>query len=168
MPEELTTKTDLVLAMDREWEALKHTIDHADPSELTDKTDPAGWSSKDHLDHLASWANSVLVAVRDGRPRWEGLGIDRALFETEGYDEKNEVIRQLSLDLSLDEVVARLTSIYLEVRRIVDEMSDADLLKPFADYVDGGSGETLMRRIAGSFPRHFREHQEYIERILHS
>lgn len=168
MPEELTTKTDLILAMDREWEALKHTIDHAAPSELTGKTDPAGWSSKDHLDHLASWANSVLVPLRDGRPRWEGLGIDRALFDTEGYDEKNEVIRQHSRGLSLEEVVARLESIYLEVRRIVDEKPDADLLRPFLDYAEGGSGETLMRRIEGSFPRHFREHREYIERILHS
>jgi len=168
MSDQITTKTDLILAMDREWEVLQRLIAGAGEPELTHKTDAAGWSSKDHLAHLAAWGNSVLLMVRDGTPRWDGLGIDRAIFSTENYDEENKVIRKQTSDWSLAQVTAHLENVYLEFRRMVDEMSDADLLRPLSDYAEGGEGETLMRRILGTFPWHFEEHREYIERILTS
>lgn len=166
MTDEITTRTELLLAMDREWEALERLLEHTSDRELTGKTDAKGWSSKDHLAHLATWGESVVRMIRDGVPRWEGLGLNRELYEAPGWDEKNEEIRQRSQVDTLEEVRAHLDNVHHDMRRIVDGMGDAELLRPLAEVADGGKGETIMRRVLGSFPWHYAEHREYIERIL--
>lgn len=166
MSDEITTRTELLLSMDREWEALERLLEHADTDDLVGKTDPAGWSSKDHLAHLATWGQSAISMIRDGTSRWDGLGISRGLYETPGWDEKNEAIRQQSEGDSLDAVRAHLDNVHHDMRRIVDGMTDADLLRPLAEVAEGGEGETIMRRILGTFPWHVAEHRAYIERIL--
>lgn len=164
----ITSKAELLPAMELEWEALKRTARAADEQDLIDKTDPAGWSSKDHLAHLATWARSVIRMVREGTPRWEGLGISKEVYDTDGWDEKNEVIRQNTQGVSLDEVMSQLESIQREIVEIVEEMPDDELNRPLADFAEGGDGETLIRRIVGTYPDHYEEHRIYIERILAS
>jgi hypothetical protein len=162
----IATKADLLPALDREWVALRQLVDGTDSTALVDRTDPAGWSSKDHLAHLATWARSVIQMVREGVPRWEGLGISKAVYDTPGWDEKNEVIRQASRKVSLTEVMQQLTDIQNDIVKIVDEMSDEELNRPIAEFAEGGEGESLIRRIVGTFPDHYEEHRVYIERIL--
>lgn len=88
------------------------------------------------------------------------------MFETPGWDDKNEAIRQQSQVESLDEVRAHLERVHHDMRRIVDAMSDAELSCPLADVAEGGNGETIIRRLLGTFVWHVAEHREYIGRIL--
>lgn len=162
----ITTRSELLPALEHEWEALTRTVAEADEPDLVSKTDAAGWSSKDHLAHLATWARSVMRMVREGTPRWQGLGISKAVYDSDGWDQKNEVIRQNTQEMSLDEVMRELGSIQRDIVRIVDEMPDEELKRPLADFAEGGEGETLIRRIVGTFPDHYEEHRIYIERIL--
>lgn len=162
----IVTTSDLMPALDTEWNALKRLVEQSRDADLTGKTDAAGWSSKDHLAHLATWAHSVVRMVREGTPRWEGLGISKAVYETPGWDEKNEIIRQATRDLPLDEVMRRLEDIQRDIVGIVEGMSDEELNRSLADFAEGGEGESLIRRIVGTFPDHYEEHRIYIEYIL--
>jgi len=162
----IMSKAQLLTKLERAWDALQRTIDASDEEALTTRTDPAGWSSKDHLAHLAAWANSVLVMIRDGRPQWEGLGIDKAMFDTEGYDEENEVIRQQTVDWPLQRVTSHLSDIHQELVRVVTGMSDDDLMKPCSAFVEGGRDVPIIQMVDGDGPNHYDEHREYIERIL--
>jgi hypothetical protein len=162
----ITSKDELLSALDVEWRALRRVVDEAEPEALTAQTDAAGWTSTDHLAHLAVWARSVVRMVREGIPRWEGLGISRAVYETPGWDEKNEVIRQNTRGMSSDAVMAELAAIQRDIVAIVGELTDVELNRPLAEFADGGEGETLIRRIVGTFPDHYEEHRGYIGRIL--
>jgi hypothetical protein len=166
MTDVVMSKAQLMTKFERAWNALQSTLDEANDADLTSKTDAAGWSGKDHLAHLADWANSVLVMVRDGRPQWEGLGIDKELFDTGGYDEQNEVIRQQSVDLPLKKVRSQLTDVHKEIVRILEGMSDSDLMRPCSDFVAGGQDVEIVHKLNGNGPDHYDEHRAYIAKIL--
>lgn len=163
---EITTRDQLMPEMDRAWNDLQALVSAADDSALMDYTDPAGWSARDHLAHLAAWENGVLVMLRDGRPQWEGLGIDQSLLESDGYDDMNEVIRQQTVDWSLGQVMAHLAEVHTELTRVVEGLSPDDLQRPCSDYVAGGQDFAVIHKIDGNGPHHFDEHRVYIERIL--
>lgn len=164
---DITSKDELLPALETEWRAIQAVADAADPAHLIARTDAAGWSAKDHLAHLAVWARSVIRTLREGVPSWKGLGISKAVYDTPGWDEKNEVIRQNTRHLSLDEVVDELAAIQRDIVAIVEEMSDEDLNRPLVELLEDGDGETLIRRIVGTFPDHYEEDRGYIERLLH-
>lgn len=163
---EILTKEQLLTEMDRAWSDLQATISGVEASDLTERTDHVGWSAKDHLTHLSAWANSVLVMIRDGRPQHEGLGIDKATYETDGYDHENEVIRQSRAGMSLPDVQANLEHVYREFMRVVQGMSDEDLHKPCSAFIEGGEEVEIFQKISGDTWSHLDEHREYIERIL--
>jgi hypothetical protein len=167
MVEEAAITVDYGLhELNRSWRRLQAVIDGADADALVQKTDPAGWSSKDHLAHLDAWANSVLVMIRDGRPQWEGLGIDRELFYEESYDPKNEVIRQRTIDTSLADVRSSLVSTHGEVLRVLTGMTDEQINQPCNDFVPGSGDFPIAYKIAGNTFGHYDEHRKYIELIL--
>lgn len=163
---QITTREQVVSELDRAWADLQATISGSGISDLTERTDAVGWSVKDHLAHLSAWANSVLMMVRDGRPQHEGLGIDQATYETEGYDLKNEVIRQARAGMSLPEVQADLEGVYRRFVQMVEGMSNDDLQRPCSAFVEGGQEFEIIHKINGNSWSHFDEHREYIERIL--
>ena len=164
----IPTAQEMVVEMQRAWSDLRAVVDAATPDELVEKTDAAGWSAKDHLAHLDAWDTSVLVMIRDGRPQWEGLGIDQAMYDEEGYDHKNEVIRQHSVAAPLDEVRASLASTHNEFVRVLEGMTDEQLHRPANDYVPGSGDFEIAHKIMGNTYMHYDEHREYIERILAS
>ena len=164
----IPTAQEMVVEMQRAWSELRAVVDAATPDELLEKTDAAGWSAKDHLAHLDAWDTSVLVMIRDGRPQWEGLGIDQAMYDEEGYDHKNEVIRQHSVAAPLDEVRASLASTHNEFVRVLEGMTDEQLHRPANDYVSGSGDFQIAHKIMGNTYMHYDEHREYIERILAS
>lgn len=159
---------EIVSSMGRSWDALQAVVDAADADDLVRKTDAAGWSVKDHLANLDAWDNSVLVMIRDGRPQWEGLGIEQDLFEEEDYDRKNEVIRQRTIDASVEEVRAALASTHNEFVRVLGGMTDEAIGRPSNEYVPGSGDFEIAHKIMGNTYMHYDEHRVWIERILAS
>jgi hypothetical protein len=41
--------------MDESWLRLNGFVESLTPAQLTEPTDVAGWSVRDHLDHLRAW-----------------------------------------------------------------------------------------------------------------
>jgi hypothetical protein len=76
---------------DHAWEALDKTVKTLGRRALTEIRDPAGWSAKDHLVHVALWEQALLATV-DGRPRHEALGLDASTDGSEDWDTLNAAI----------------------------------------------------------------------------
>lgn len=164
----IPTAQEMVAEMQRAWNDLQAVVDAATPVDLVEKVDAAGWSAKDHLAHLDAWDTSVLVMIRDNRPQWEGLGIDKDLYDEEGYDHKNDVIRRLSVAMPVDEVRAALEATHNEFLRVIEGMTDEQLRRPSNDYVAGSGDFEIAHKIMGNTSMHYDEHREYIARILAS
>jgi hypothetical protein len=69
------TAAETLARFDQRWAALEEMVTRLDEHTLTEVRDPAGWSAKDHLMHVAQWEQALLAKV-DRRPRHEALGID--------------------------------------------------------------------------------------------
>lgn len=160
------TRQQLLDDFATEWDALMAVVDSADPAALMNRTDAAGWNTRDHLANLSAWLQSVILMVRDGKPQWVGLGIPEGSFSFDDVDSMNEAIRQRTIDWPVDEVLAELRQRHEEMVRIVSGMSDDDLLKPVDDFVAGAGDFEICYKIDGNGPYHYREHRGWIEALL--
>lgn len=133
---------------------------------LLTKTDAAGWNSRDHLAHLGAWVNSVIVMIRDGHDQWTGLGAPQELFSHTEYDPLNEAIRQRTIDLSVDDVMAEFRERNATMLGLLDGMSDDDLHRPVSTFVAGEAEFPIYYKIDGNGPYHYREHLGYIPALL--
>jgi len=114
------------------WAALDKTIKSLGERELTTVRDPAGWSAKDHLSHLAAW-DEALLAKLDGRARHVVLGIDEALANSENYDAMNAAIFQATRDRSLTEALDAVRATQAATRRHLSTIASGRADVPGAD-----------------------------------
>jgi len=77
------TKVELEHRLDQSFSRLERRFEVLDARQLEGPTDPAGWTAKDHLAHLAAWERSM-VHLLQGRPRHEGLGVEEAVYMDDG------------------------------------------------------------------------------------
>ena len=89
------SKQELLQDMQAGWERLQAFIASYSDEQLTGPRDAAGWTAKDHLMHLAVWADSM-VAVLNGTPRRDAMQIERQDWVTlaETYDVVNGILQQ--------------------------------------------------------------------------
>lgn len=168
MPEQRQiSKTELMAQIDRDWAALQDNLSRLTPEQLTELRDHEGWSAKDHLTHLAAWERSVVYFL-EGKPRHEGLGVDRATYENQ-EDTINAVVQQHTHDLSLDDALADLRSVHARLLVLLEPLSDDDLSKPYRAFLPDepgdGDGPPAFEVISGNTGEHFREHLAWIKEL---
>ncbi len=73
----ITSKQELLAAIDRNWVQLTAALARLTPADFTAHHDDHGWTVKDHIVHLAAWERSV-VYLLTGRPRHVGLGVSES------------------------------------------------------------------------------------------
>jgi hypothetical protein len=95
-------KKELLAKNERAWLALTEALEKLNPQQLTGIYDAQGWVVKDHLIHLAAWERSMIYFLQ-GKPRYEGLGVDETTYLTGGYEAINAVIQQQNRKMSLTE-----------------------------------------------------------------
>lgn len=162
----IPSRDELLADFDASWNAIQHLVESTSEDDLTTKTDAAGWTAKDHLAHLNAWERGVLGMLRDGRPQWDGMGISRSTFEEEGYDDKNESIRQQSQRQSLSQVVSALNQTHHALADEIRSRPWDDVLREANAFVPGAGDFSFVHKIIGNGPEHVGEHLVYIRRIL--
>ena len=164
----ITTKAQLFSVIQVAWDALQSFLAGHSETQMTTVHDEQGWAVKDHLTHIAAWEDSV-VAFLQGKPRYEALGIDRALFESGSFDEMNEVIQRLRQPLSLPEAMAQLKNTHTRLMSLLGPLSDADLNLPVRHFLSS-SPDTDRRRamdlIHDNTADHYTEHLAWIEALV--
>ena len=130
-----------------------------------------GWSIKDHLAHIIAWEQS-LIALLQRRPRHEGLGVERAVYNSHDVDAVNNSIYARSQTRSPEEVLA---DFHASHRQLLDQLatvSTADLRMTYSDYLPDELGEEsgvpVVEWIAGNSYHHYAEHLEVIRELARS
>jgi hypothetical protein len=165
-----TNKAELMERIDRSWAALEQVIARADEAELTRPGGADGWSVKDHLVHLATWERSLL-ALLEGSPRHEAVGLDKATYEALGTDGVNAAVYERNKDLPLAEALAFVRQTHESVLRVLAAMTDADLLRPYSHYQPDEpphNPDPVVYWINGNTFGHYEEHTGWIEALLAS
>lgn len=163
------SKSELEHRLDASWDRLQRRVGEFDAEQLDGPADPAGWTAKDHLAHLAAWERSIVYLLQS-RPRHEGLGVEESVYLEGDDDAINAVIQAATRDLPLTDVLAVLRSTHEQLRSLVAGMSDEDLRQPYSHFLPDepgrDDGEPILGRISGNGDAHFAEHLGYIEVIV--
>jgi hypothetical protein len=117
------TASTTLTRFDHAWDALDKTVKGLGVPELTEIRDPAGWSAKDHLMHLALWEQAMLAKV-DGRPRHEALGLDPSTEGSEDWDALNAEIFANTRHRTLAEVLDALGDTHARTRTRLVALAD--------------------------------------------
>lgn len=168
-PRPTDTMEELLSANEGAWSDLQALIDRHSADELTTARDAAGWTSKDHLAHLAAWESGVLHVLRDGWPQWQGTGVSAELFSRRRDDDFftiNEEIRHQNADRPLDDVVAGLGSVHEAMQETIRALGEAGLQRPVDDFRHDGTTLPVIDWIPGDSCDHYDEHRGYIARML--
>jgi hypothetical protein len=164
-----TTKAELMKEIDLSWPELNAALDRLTETQMTAIRDAEGWAVKDHIIHMAAWERSVVFFLQ-GKPRYEGLGVDDALYLKGSDDEINAVIQEERKGMSSDEARAQLRDVHKQVMDLLQPLTDEDLQKPYRDYLPNEPGEDdgriALNTVYGNTSGHFKEHLEWIEALV--
>ena len=139
---------------ERAFAELEQTVKRLDERQLTEIRDPAGWSAKDHLIHVALWEQALLASV-DGRPRHHALGIDASTDDSSDWDALNALIFANTKDRKLADVLETLRRTHAETRA---RLAAAER--------DGGEpGQKLLADVPG-YTEHYEQHRGWIEELV--
>ncbi len=162
-------KDALLQQMDDSWERLDLFVGGLTDEQLTGPTDAAGWTVKDHLDHLGAWGNGM-VAVLSSEPRAAAMGVDEDVFATAHIDVINEAIRQTGVGKPASQVKADLAATHQALRDKVSNLPEENLHKPYQWFVPDNEGEgsesPIHERISGNSHHHYDEHLEWMLGIV--
>lgn len=159
----------LMAEIDAGYRRLSAYLDTLDDAAMTGPVDAAGWTAKDHVMHLAVWADSM-VAVMDRQPRWEAMGLSRDVWATieQGYDVINEAIRQQHAAASDAAVRDALERAHRRLVARADAMDADDLMRPYNHFQPWAVSrdQPLVGYLRGNTVEHYDEHRRYIEAIV--
>jgi hypothetical protein len=165
-------KRDLLRRIEAGRAELEAAIDSLDERQLTAIRDAQGWVVKDHLAHLAAWERSIVFLLQ-GRPRYEGLGVDEATYRTteaDGFDRVNAAIRLQTAGQTLAETLAGFQAVHGELLATLDGLTDADLLRTYSSFAPDEPGEEtgapIVGWIVGNTYEHYEEHLDWIRELL--
>jgi hypothetical protein len=157
------SKAELMASIEREWKSLMDLVAKLDFTQLT-TPDAGGWSPKDNLAHLTEWMKVLMGYHLDRRPSHEVLGVAEDV--TKGWDMEiiNPVLFDRNRNRALQDVLADLKSVYVELINKLEAMTYEDLLAP--RHADDPEKRPVLMWVLGDTTEHFAEHRATIEKML--
>jgi hypothetical protein len=159
-------KAQLLERIQQAWTALEQTIGRLSDEQMTAPEADGGWSVKDHLAHITAW-EQYLLAVLEGRPLHEVMGLDEARYRAIDTDGLNVVIFERDKDRPLPEVLATFRQSHEQVLAALARLTDPDLFKPFAHYQPGYPDRAfpVINSIIFNTYDHYQEHRAMIQAL---
>lgn len=166
MSETPTTVQDLRARMDAGLARFEAALDRLSEAQITGPKDAAGWNVRDHITHLAAWADGVAALLRR-EDRWAAMGVPRSIPEGEhvDYDTINEQIAEQHRARSAFAARELLRDAHARLAAAVESLSDEQLAWPYDRFVapfTGGEGRAIVEYIAGNHYDHFEEHLPWL------
>jgi hypothetical protein len=157
------SKAELMASIEREWKSLMDVVANLDFTQMT-TPDEGGWSPKDNLAHLAEWMKVLIGYHLDRHPSHEVLGVSEEV--TKGWDMEiiNPVLFERNRNRSMQDVLAELKSVYVELINKLEAMTYEDLLMP--RHADDPEKRPVLMWVLGDTTDHFAEHRATIEKML--
>jgi hypothetical protein len=160
-------KDELMRGMNSSWAELNSMLDNLSPQQLAMR-DAAGWTAIDHVNHIAAWERSVLYFLQ-GKRRYEGLGVDKALFVPNNDDAINAAVQRNTADLTPAQALQSMRDTHRQLLDIVEPMTDSDLKQSIESYssnkADEGDSRILLGMIYTNTAPHYLEHIDWIKTL---
>lgn len=172
MSETSTTVRELRARMDDGLASLEAALDQLSEDQQTGPKDAAGWNVRDHLTHLAVWADGITALLR-GEDRWAAMGVTPALASNTpearlDFDVINEQIAEQHRHRSAAEARALVVDAHRRLAAEIERLSDEQLTWPskrFATPVIGGGRRAIAEYIVGNTYEHYAEHLPWLRAI---
>lgn len=162
------TVAELRRRMDDGLRLLIDAFDRLDSSRLSEPTDEGGWNVRDHVAHLAVWADGMAALLRKEN-RWAAMGLDITDADRErlGSDGVNDLVVDRHRDLTPTEAKAWLLEAHARVASAVESLTDDDLMRPYGNFATppDEKGRPVFSYVAGNTFEHYEEHIPWIESI---
>ena len=149
------TAAAALVRFDHAFAALDKTVKTLSERELTEIRDPAGWSAKDHLMHVAVWEQALLAKL-DGRARHKALGLDASTEGSEDWDALNAQIFAGTRQRSLGDVLEALASTHATTRAHIAALSEGR----------NAAGADAFLTDVPSYAEHYDQHHTWIKDLL--
>ncbi len=160
------TKAELLEKIDKGWNDFQAYLITLTPTQVTVPTDAAGWRALDHIIHLADWENGML-ALLNHQDRAAGIGVDKALWETQDFDKINDVLQKKSRDKTLQEAYPYVMGIHERFVDKIRSMSDAELHQPYKYFQPDSDREApVIKWVQMNTYQHYAEHTPWIAAIV--
>jgi len=156
-------KHELLAVIAHEWGLLMDAISKLDKTQMT-TPDEGGWSPKDNLAHLGEWMKIMLEHHIDRRPAHEVLGVSEDVTKDWDMEVINPVLFERNKDRSIEDVLAWVKQVYVDVTAKLEAMTFDDLLAQ--RHEDDPERRPLLLWVIGDTSAHFAEHRETIEKML--
>lgn len=146
-------------------------IDRLSDAQMTAPTDAAGWNVRDHLTHLAAWADGIAALIRREN-RWAAMGLE--MDEPEGepdYDVLNAQLVEQSRSLSPGQARDWLLEAHQRVAEAMEGLDESRLSEPYGRFVPpftGDWGEPIAEYILGNTEDHYDQHTAWLLSIAAS
>ncbi len=143
------------------WESLHKLVDGLSYETLVMPPTYGEWSIKDHVAHICAWEKS-LIALIEGKPRHQAMGIDERAYES-GTEEANNAIYVLNKDRPLAEVLQDFRDTHSKLMDRLGELTEEDLFdyRPYED-----NDACLAEYVLGNTCDHYAEHLEAIRSLV--
>jgi uncharacterized protein (TIGR03083 family) len=159
------TRETLMREMDASWSELQRYIASLTEAQLTQPTDAAGWTAKDHIIHLALWEEAGL-ALLEGKSKRETLDIPQEIWDRDD-DPVNAVLQERNRDMPLEQVMQTLREVHERMLKKLETMSDEDFQQPYSHYQPQSSEQRpIIRSVMADTINHYREHMPWIAAIV--
>lgn len=160
------TKSELLANINTSWNDFQNYLIALTPAQVTIPTDPAGWTSLDHVIHIAHWENSM-IALMNKQDRATAMGIDPAVYAAGDYDIINGLLQQQTKDMTLPEAFSFVMGAHQRFLTQIEALSEDDLHRPYNYFAPNSTRtEPLIDLIYGNTVEHYTEHQSYIDKIV--
>lgn len=124
-----TNKTDLLTAIDKEWNALEASLESLSPEQMVAPGGEWEWSVKDILTHLIEWQQMVLTWYRAGL-KGEKLEIPAPRYKWSQTPQLNQAIFEKHRNRQLDEVIIHFGASSGEILDVIQGLSNDELFTP--------------------------------------
>ena len=159
------TKAELLAKIQASWDDITGYLKSLTVEQITQITDAAGWTVKDHVAHIMVWEDGI-NALLDRQPRYVRMGVDAATWNSGDYDRMNAIIQQRHRGRSWDEVMQTFMDVHEQLIAKLETLTDADLMRPYRDYQpESTSDGPIYNRICGNTFGHYAEHTPWIAAI---
>jgi hypothetical protein len=162
----MISKAELLTKTQTSWDALNAYVATLTDTQLTQLTDAAGWTVKDHLIHLAVWEDGIW-ALLNKQDRAAQMGVDADTWKRWDFDEINGMIQQQHKDKSWAEVEQKRQASHQQFVAQIEATSEADLARPARDFqINSTSNTPVIQIVTGDAFAHYDTHLPWIKAIV--
>lgn len=166
---QVTTKAQLLEAIESDWRTINQAIDALSESQMTSTRDAEGWTVKDHIGHMTAWERSALFFLQ-GKPRHEGLGVTEDVYLTEDENRINAKIYRQVQFTPPQQVIATFRDVHRQLMNALEAVTDTQLALPYRHFLPDepgeGDGPPAINVVYGNSANHYHEHLAWMQVLI--